>query len=103
MTDRRRARRYLLCASATGCARVQQDALIDELAADRAIVFASAPARRDESLLMLQTADDQDVTACDAKVIESTPVMRGGIVQFRLELKLQRTRALGLQRVTAAS
>lgn len=103
MTDRRRARRYLLCASATGCARVQQDALIDELAVDRAVVFASAPARRDETLLMLQTTDDDDVTACDAQVIASTPVMRGGIVQFRLELRLQGARALGLRSVAPAS
>jgi len=74
---------------------VQQDVLLDDVTDVRAVVLAGAPAKRHESLLLLQSGAGHDITAWDARVTTSTPVMCGNRMQFRLELLLERRRSLG--------
>jgi hypothetical protein len=95
MPDRRRSHRYLLRAPESGYVRMQQDVVVGRASGNRLVAFASSPAAAGELFQLLRTTGEGTVNSREARVVESRPVLRAGIVQFRLDLQLQRPRTTG--------
>lgn len=87
MTDRRRASRYVLDTPLRGHARPMQDAVVEEVSADRIVVIASS-ARRVHEDIVVHLPMPTGVERYAAQVVESTPVSLDGTLNFRLTLRI---------------
>lgn len=75
--------------------RMQQDVVIDHAFGNRLVAFAASPALAGEFFQLLRATGEGAVSSREARVIHSRPVLRAGIVQFRLDLQLERSHTAG--------
>jgi hypothetical protein len=87
MTDRRRTLRYVLATPLPGDAMPMQDVTVEELSDGRAVVIAPSARQPDERLVIHMTTGEGP-RSHPATVVSSSPVSHGGVLRFRLELRV---------------
>ena len=89
MTDRRRAPRYQICRATSAQIGLLQDVSIQSVAGDGVIVLASMfPANCDRLVMQLVQANGE-VPSLDAEDVRTAPVLKSGVMQFLLELRVE--------------
>lgn len=85
MTDRRRHGRFVLHDGWDGGFQFLEEVLVESIGDQEFSVISVTPGRQDELLTLDLTASGPPLTT-EARVVESRPVLIGGVVRHRLRL-----------------
>ena len=87
MPGRRRDQRFVLSVPWEGALRVPTDVVIERYSEKEVWVVSSAPAHRDE-VLMLDAPGSEPPVTMNVRVTNSVPVVIDGVVRHRLQLAI---------------
>lgn len=88
MTDRRRAPRYQICRPTEAQIGLLQDVSIQSMAGDDVTVLASRFPSNCDRLVMQLVRANGEVASLEAAVVRTAPVLKSGVMQFLLELRV---------------
>jgi hypothetical protein len=87
MAGRRRDQRFTLSVPWEGALRVLNDVVIERYDEKEMLILSSAPAHRDE-VLMLDATGLEPAVAVAVRVTNSEPVLVDGVVRHRMQLAI---------------